>query len=271
MTTDDWKQANAVASVYDDAIDVEAYETSPGTVAALAPVTASDALVRPAASVSDVAAAFRDYSALCDRLLDDSDIQHIGGKSFRKKSAWRKLAVAFGVSCEVRERIYERNDAGTIVRAEIVVRATAPNGRYMDGLGICDQSERKFSKPNHDVPATAMTRATNRACSDLFGMGEVSAEEVDTGAEPPAPEKWQTLGYASNGEYVSEVQAIVDALRKLTSDAQASYKQKRVAAGIGWPVAKSSLPIAWALVREVEEACATVPEPSTTGDGTEPF
>ena len=30
----------------------------------------------------------------------------------------------------------------------------------------------RFAKPNHDVPATAETRAKNRACSDLLGIGD---------------------------------------------------------------------------------------------------
>lgn len=188
-------------------IDAESEEVPVGTTAALVPL-ASSSVVRPAAALADIREAFQDYQALCASLLVADDYQQIGDKQFRKKSAWRKLAVAFNVSCEVVSRDYERNDAGRIVRAEVVVRALAPNGRYMEGLGACDIFERccstpcpktrwqkhkccesdcngshHFSKPQHDIPATAMTRATNRACADLFGMGEVSAEEV---MEPPS-------------------------------------------------------------------------------------
>jgi hypothetical protein len=173
------------------------------SVAALGTEHVGGALVRAAAPVSAVEAAFREYTQLCERLLDSSDVQTIGGKQFRKKSAWRKLAVAFGVSCRIVDRTYERNEAGRIVRAEVLVTATAPNGRTMDGLGACDLFEKccpprcpraqyqehtccpadcsgavHFSNPQHDLPATAATRATNRACADLFGMGEVSAEEM---------------------------------------------------------------------------------------------
>ncbi len=174
------------------------------SVASLAPAQQHhDALVRAAAPISAVEGAFREYTALCERLLDDNDVQNIGGKQFRKKSAWRKLAVAFGVSCKIIDREYERDERNRIIRAEVVVTATAPNGRSMDGLGACDLFEKccppqckkarydnhtccgsdcsgavHFSNPQHDLPATAATRATNRACADLFGMGEVSAEEV---------------------------------------------------------------------------------------------
>lgn len=180
-------------------------------VAALVPVSTSGMLVRPAGTVEQIEQAFHDYQSLCARLLDASDFQRIGTKDFRKKSAWRKLAVAFGVSCEIVSRTYDRDDAGRILRAEVVMRAVAPNGRSMEGIGICDVREKccdpatcktpttwadsgkfrhahcdagcpgtvHFSSAEHDIPATAMTRATNRACSDLFGMGEVSAEEIN--------------------------------------------------------------------------------------------
>lgn len=163
---------------------VEIVEPEP-SVADLTPaLRPSSALVEPAADTAQIEKAFRAYTALCDRLLNSDDYQQIGPKRFRKKSGWRKLAVAFGVSCELVDKDYAFNDKGEIVRAECVVRATAPNGRSMDGLGVCHRTERGFSKPEHDIPATAMTRATNRACSDLFGMGEVSAEEVGAAGHP---------------------------------------------------------------------------------------
>ncbi len=185
------------------------------SVASLSPAKPSTNLVRAAAPVSDIEAAFREYTTLCDRLLDDTDYQRIGKDSFRKKSAWRKLAVAFGVSTRLVSKDYDRDDRGRIIRAEVIMRAEAPNGRFMEGMGACDAFERccdsttckkakysdhtccnqlsysctgfsHFSHASHDIPATAMTRATNRACADLFGMGEVSAEEV-TGDNDPAP------------------------------------------------------------------------------------
>lgn len=251
---------------HDQIIDVDGTEIE-SNVASLAPIVRGDALVRPAASVADVESAFHDYQRLCQRLLDDDDIQRIGGKSFRKKSAWRKLAVAFGVSCEVRDREYERDERGNIIRAEIVVRAQAPNGRYMDGLGVCDLSERKFSKPNHDIPATAMTRATNRACADLFGMGEVSAEEITddapivthqtprardmrTDATPP---EWKMLGYDTDEIYRDEMSALISAVKAMPEAQRATYKERRKAAGIAWPVPSAQMRDAWSIVADLAD------------------
>lgn len=251
-------------------LEAEAEPETP-TVAALATITPGDALVRPAASIHEVEDAFHDYQALCARLLDHDDIQHIGGRSFRKKSAWRKLAVAFGVSCEVRERIYDRNDQGQITRAEVIVRATAPNGRYMDGLGVCDLSERKFSKPQHDIPATAMTRATNRACADLFGMGEVSAEEItdDRHAEAPrspgktprardlraAPGDAQAraAGYESAAALNTEMSRLLETLSAMPTESRDAFKSARKAAGIAWPIPQADLERTWAIVANLPD------------------
>ena len=37
-------------------------------------------------------------------------------------------------------------------------------GRFSDGWGSCDRREKRFNKPNHDIPSTAKTRAKNKAC-----------------------------------------------------------------------------------------------------------
>jgi hypothetical protein len=165
--------------VSDEYIDVP-------TTAALAVREPRSALIEPAADFDTTVAVFTEYQKLRDRLLTGSDFQQIGNNRFVKKSGWRKLAVAFGVSDEIIREMVERDDDGKIIRAECVVRAIAPNGRYSEGVGVCDQSERRYSKPEHDIPATAHTRAKSRACSDLFGFGEVSAEEMQL-EDPPAP------------------------------------------------------------------------------------
>ena len=112
-------------------------------------------------------------------MLDKNDWQEIRGKKFPRRSAWRKLSVAYGISYTIIDRQMHRDENGNLMSAEFVVRATAPNGRHSDGWGSCAVSERNAGhKANHDIPATAETRAKNRAAADLFGMGTVSAEEV---------------------------------------------------------------------------------------------
>ena len=56
----------------------------------------------------------------------------------------------------------------------------APNGRINTGVGICDSKERNFAHLEHDVYATAHTRAKSRAISDMVAGGVVSAEEMES-------------------------------------------------------------------------------------------
>lgn len=186
------------------------------TVTELAPHQ-TGSLVQPAGSLVEIEQAFQSYQQLCSRILDDSDYQTIKDRKFRKRSAWRKLALAYGVSFEIRERNASHDSEERIEQAEFVVRATAPNGRFADGWGACSVTERcciqpcpkrswskhyccptddhdprsHFSHAEHDIPATAETRAKNRAAADLFGLGEVSAEEIVGNGErtEPAPEQ----------------------------------------------------------------------------------
>lgn len=239
-------------------------EHRPSTAALVPQVVAGGhTLVRPIAAEAEIVEAFNAYQHLCSTLLSADDYQSFsGGKSFRKKSAWRKLAVAMGVSCEIIDRSYER-DGGRIIRAEIVVRATAPNGRSWDGLGACDLFEkccvqpcskrswnnhtccdancsgaRHFSNPQHDLPATAATRATNRACADLFGFGEVSAEEIVDRGDGAGTEHraggnvYEELGWRSKRDHDAARTALVDVLRALPEESQRRFRLWREASEI---------------------------------------
>lgn len=231
----------------------------PATTAQIA-VQAAGGITRPAAPLSAITQAFHDYEQVRNQILDPrSDFQSIGRRSHPKKSAWRKLAVAFNVTCELLSREYERDAEGQIIRAEVVVRATAPGGRFMDGLGSCDLREKccdsrrcrngarghrhcdqvdghdpvmHFSHPQHDIPATAMTRATNRACSDLFGFGEVSAEEIQDA--PGAPE-WQLGGWPSQAEYDAWLEDWRSWSSTQPRELGATFAAWREANGIAWP------------------------------------
>lgn len=205
-TPDEEPEDANVVDVDGEEVPAETEGGPKSTTAALVVANVPGPLMRPVATRDETVQAFREYQALRNDLLTPADFQRAGKKEFVVKAGWRKLAVAMGVSDELRDRDYLRDDKGRIIRAEVVVRAIAPNGRYADGLGFCDFRERccptaygdvcgdkrsshkhcksdcdgfnHFSKSQHDIPATAHTRAKNRAFSDLFGFGEVSAEEV---------------------------------------------------------------------------------------------
>lgn len=230
-------------------VEVEAYD-----VTRLPAERGHDSLVRPAADTHAIKQSFQAYSDLCEQLLTAEDHQDIGGKKFRKKSGWRKLGVAFGVSLEMRSEQETRDDRGRIIRAKTIVRAIAPNGRFSDGLGVADIFEKccqpgcskggkhrhcaancpgvvHFSGVEHDIPATAYTRAANRAQSDLFGMGEVSAEEITDGEQGGhtaglTPEQ-EADGWARENGWVNGTESINEAKKHVRSELK-----KRVDAGM---------------------------------------
>lgn len=124
------------------------------------------------------------YDKACAALIGENDVQVEGQRSFKKKTAWKKLARYFGISTQV-VRQDERyiNDAATgdsVFVASCTVRASAPWGQIAESVGACatDEETGRRKITIADAIATAETRASNRAISNLIAMGEVSAEEL---------------------------------------------------------------------------------------------
>ena len=125
-----------------------------------------------------------------------TDVIEIQGRGFVKKSGWRKLAFAFNLSDEVvREEKEEKTDGNFVWR--IWTKVTAPNGRTVVAVGAASSTEKRFSHLEHNAYALAATRSKNRAISDILGLGEVSAEEMDSeipaetvkNVTPPKPQE----------------------------------------------------------------------------------
>lgn len=140
-------------------------------------------LIEPAAEIEELKKHWERIQQLKKSILDKSDIADIQGKTFVKRSGWRKLQSAFAISDRIVSK--EREDQG---EGQFLWRIEAEafhlkTGRSAIGVGACSSKERKFAHTDHDVFAIAHTRAKNRAISDLIGLGEVSAEEL--GDEEP--------------------------------------------------------------------------------------
>jgi len=131
----------------------------------------------------------RAYQETCRAVLTRDDVQRVGDREFTKRSGFQKLAAAYGVSTEIVsiktswERVVDEDGESQVLIARAVVRATHPTGRHAEGDGTCSAREKRFrrggEKIDHDLPATAVTRATNRAVSNLIAFGTVSAEEAE--------------------------------------------------------------------------------------------
>jgi len=136
----------------------------------------ANTVVMPLVTPEEAKAQWQKYQALKASVLDESDFQKIGAGKYTKKSGFRKIATFFGLTDKITEKERVEMKDGFLWR--FTVEAIAPNGRVSQGVGICDSRERKFAHVEHDVYATAHTRAKNRAISDLVAGGEVSAEEM---------------------------------------------------------------------------------------------
>ncbi|MDY6888273.1 MAG: hypothetical protein SVV88_11640 [Pseudomonadota bacterium] len=140
------------------------------------------------------------FQTYCKVLLVPSDFLLVGDISYKNRFAWVKLARAFNISDELVRLNIARDDTNHVIYAEAVVRATTPEGRTVMAAGYCSLSDKShtkdlieigelkcigpcdgrkhFTNPDHEIPSTAITRAKNRAISDILGAGELSAEEV---------------------------------------------------------------------------------------------
>ncbi|PIN11971.1 hypothetical protein CDL12_15436 [Handroanthus impetiginosus] len=115
---------------------------------------------------------FKEYQNAAMSILEKSDYTMISGNPYIKKSGWRKISFYFNLSYEIKDKTIEFDENRNVQRAEFIVRAYMQGGRFSDGWGSCERREKRFLKPNHDIPSTAETRAKNRACQDLLGIGE---------------------------------------------------------------------------------------------------
>ncbi len=122
------------------------------------------------------------FQQLKENLLGDEDLQRIAGKTYIKRSGWRKIALGFNISTAVLDVKKERlSETDWLV--EVKARATAPNGRFSEEVGACETSEMKtLGATVHNLETKATTRAINRAISNLVGGGVVTAEEIDAAA-----------------------------------------------------------------------------------------
>ncbi|MBU1037413.1 hypothetical protein KKF32_05350 [Patescibacteria group bacterium] len=137
----------------------------------------SSPIVIPAISANAMREQMKLFQDLKASILDkNKDIATIQGKPYVKRSGWRKMALVFNISDEILKQ--QKEEKGDDFEWRHWVRAWAPNGRSVVGVGGCSSKERDFAHIEHDVFCVSHTRAKNRALSDLIGSGEVSWEEL---------------------------------------------------------------------------------------------
>ena len=136
-------------------------------------------------------------------VLDKTDVILIQGNLHIKRSGWEKFVNVFRldhwiVSTKkettlqhliVTKKVWEKgNKVKKIVKDEwlegiqytVVVAMKSLTGSTTQGIGLVQQYEGgREDRKEHDILTHAETRAFNRACSKIVGLGEVSAEEMN--------------------------------------------------------------------------------------------
>jgi hypothetical protein len=198
--------------------------------------------VLPLASAEEARKGWAAYEALKAALLTSDDYQAIAGKQYIKRSGFRKIAVYFGLSDRIleQERV-DRDDKSFTWR--IVVEAKAPNGRISVGTSICDSNERKFAHLEHDVLATAHTRAKSRAISDMIAGGAVSAEEMETQEDKPAQASSREIGVSEALERAGIDPELVEI--RLENGAVNIYPTRGLVDWVGAKVALAVIGFVW--------------------------
>lgn len=149
---------------------------TPYAPAQMAPgLPSRDMMVMPLTDPRAAHQAIEAYEQLKTAIVRPDDQVTVKGRTFLKKSFWRRVATCFGLDVHLLQETRVLSETG-VLSYSVIYRAVAPNGRSMDGDGYCSSEE--FGPTEHNIRAKAHTRAKNRAISDLVGSGEVSADEL---------------------------------------------------------------------------------------------
>lgn len=167
-------------------------------------------VLRPAGSVAQIVAAYKEYEELKRQLLTDNDWYSVAGQPPKlKRSGWQKLATAFALEDDLVEET-EMQDSVDPAHwtVKITVEARAKSGRSSTGVAACSTREFQwrvdpdgritYPQPSkrtgqfevmplaHFVRTKAHTRAKLRAIADMLGGAEQVEDELEE-PEQPAP------------------------------------------------------------------------------------
>src|SRR5947209_7107307 len=191
------------------------------------------------------------YQEGLQSLLIPDDVQQFldrkGEKhAFVKRSGWRKIALWCDLSLENRRMEVDRDAEGHPVRARVVYRATAQSGRFADGEGACDRSERGFS--------------------NLVGLGAVSAEEVDGEVTEGSP----IYGPEADTELRAEAAQAVSALWGDVNGEAMIGVIERALGGFPEVAARTIKGMAWVMTHEEPTVAAATADPIATPEVVNP-
>jgi len=186
----------------------------------------------PVAPILELVESMKRFEAVKAALLvSDRDTYTIEGQERIRKSGWRKLALAFGISDEiVREDAVHDTTDKTYLCVHTRVKAWARGGRTVEGVGTASSRERPFAHLEHDLHALAHTRAKNRAIADMLGSSDLVAEELEepagtttTTTTPTPPPTSPPRTTSTSKPHAQQAAVVWDFLDKILGDELADH------------------------------------------------
>ena len=136
-------------------------------------------------------------------VLDKTDVILIKGNLHIKRSGWEKFVNVFRLDHRIIStkkeitkqhlvtykkirklgnniKVIDKDEWLDGIQYTVIVEMKSLTGSTTQGIGLVQQYEGgREDRKEHDILTHAETRAFNRACSKIVGLGEVSAEEMN--------------------------------------------------------------------------------------------
>jgi len=162
-------------------------------------------IVKPVVSLQELQKNHEEFEKIKKLLLKPDDYYKIkiGNKEVDAlgKAGWYKLGVAFNLTTTIIAENRTFDPESKTLKYDTTVRCTAPNGRYADEVGTCDNGPLDRQGMNeHVIRAMAKTRATERAYIVVLGVSEKAADDLESAGERVSEPQGEGLA-DKDGEY----------------------------------------------------------------------
>lgn len=142
----------------------------------------------PVATAKEMRAAMVAWAEIVKAIEMPGDVVMIGKgeekKPYRKVSFYRRAAAAYNLTVRQLSKMSTSGFTATGEKptAEVHLRITAPNGRYVDSVGLASGREpNRGDMSEHAIVSLAWSRAFSRGCRVLIGFGEPIPEDAREG------------------------------------------------------------------------------------------
>jgi len=185
--------------------------------------------IQPIVNAKEMEIMQKKYQEVVQTLIKQKHIILVQGKQHTDKRGLNMVSKAFGFSAEVIRAYPEKTIAAkdvwkgqgppAVKRGDEVLtwrvwaKVIAPNGQFRVAGAACSSAERNFAHPEHDIYATAETRAKKRCIDELVGADDI---ELDEKVEEAKSKPVRPIKQSSQGK--KEIKRIVEILKVAGKD-----------------------------------------------------